>query len=193
MGQKWLLWACMGEKSFTMAPNTSRRGDLSFKLLVLTCPVRDKIRPASVGCAVSVNIFAQHAEKGPKSAFLGVLGEFCTGHAAAGVVWGEFCTGRAARELRRASFVPMGTWGRGAGGPCELPAAPNEAAIRSTSHADLSAAVVRGVSGRCSVISHAIPFKFHASLFQSVTTCHLCCGIACDLREGLGLRGRAVS
>ena len=84
-------------------------------------------------------------------------------------------------------------WGRGAGGPCELPAAPNEAAIRSTSHADLSAAVVRGVSGRCSVISHAIPFKFHASLFQSVTTCHLCCGIACDLREGLGLRGRAVS
>lgn len=162
-----------------MAPNTSRRGDLSFKLLVLTCPVRDKIRPASVGCAVSVNIFAQHAEKGPKSAFFDVLG--------------EFCTGRAARELRRASFVPMGTWGRGAGGPCELPAAPNEAAIRSTSHADLSAAVVRGVSGRCSVISHAIPFKFHASLFQSVTTCHLCCGIACDLREGLGLRGRAVS
>ena len=120
MGQKWLLWACMGEKSFTMAPNTSRRGDLSFKLLVLTCPVRDKIRPASVGCAVSVNIFAQHAEKGPKSAFFDVLGEFCTGHAAAGVVWGEFCTGRAARELRRASFVPMGTWGRGAGGPCGL-------------------------------------------------------------------------
>ena len=132
-----------------------------------------------------------------------MLGEFCTGHAAAGVVWGEFCTGRAARELRRASFVPgmplqvlcrasfvpMGTWGRGAGGPCELAAAPNEAATRSTSHADLSAAVVRGVSGRCSVISHAIPFKFHASLFQSVTTCHLCCGIACDLREGLGLCG----
>ena len=82
----------MGEKCFTMAPNTSRRGDLSFKLLVLTCPVRDKIRPASVGCAVSVNIFAQHAEKGPKSAFFDVLGEFCTGHAAAGVVWGEFCT-----------------------------------------------------------------------------------------------------
>ena len=132
-----------------------------------------------------------------------MLGEFCTGHAAAGVVWGEFCagcgadggvlgefcTGRAARELRRASFVPMGTWGRGAGGPCELAAAPNEAATRSTSHADPSAAVVRGVSGRCSVISHAIPFKVYASLFQSVAMCHLCCGIACDLREGLGLRG----
>lgn len=120
-----------------------------------------------------------------------------------GVAPGEFCTGRAARELRRvsfvpgmplqvlrrASFVPMGTWGRGAGGPCELAAAPNEAATRLTSHADPSAAVVRGVFGRCSVISHAIRFKFHASLFQSVTTCHLCCGIACDLREGLGLRG----
>ena len=116
---------------------------------------------------------------------------------------GEFCTGRAARELCRASFVPdaplqvlcgasfvpMGTWGRGAGGPCELAAAPNEAATRLTSHADPSAAVVRGVFGRCSVISHAIRFKFHASLFQSVTTCQLCCGIACDLREGLGLRG----
>lgn len=83
----------------------------------------------------------------------------------------------------------MGTWGRGAGGPCELAAAPNEAATRLTSHADPSAAVVRGVSGRCSVISHAIPFKFYASLFQSVAMCHLCCGIACDLREGLGLRG----
>lgn len=88
-----------------------------------------------------------------------------------------------------ASFVPMGTWGRGAGGPCELAAAPNEAATRLTSHADPSAAVVRGVSGRCSVISHAIPFKVYASLFQSVAMCHLCCGIACDLREGLGLRG----
>ena len=83
----------------------------------------------------------------------------------------------------------MGTWGRSAGGRCELAVQPDETATRSTSHADPSAAVVRGVSGRCSVISHAIPFKFHASLFQSVTTCHLCCGIACDLREGLGLRG----
>ena len=145
-----------------------------------------------------------------------MLGEFCTGHAAAGVVWGEFCTERAVRGLCwasfvpdmplqvlcrasfvpgmplqvlcGASFVPMRTWGRGAGGRCELAAAPNEAVTRSTSHADPSAAVVRGVSSRCSVISHAIRFKFHASLFQSVTTCHLRCGIACDLREGLGLR-----
>lgn len=131
-----------------------------------------------------------------------MLGEFCTGHAAAGVVQGEFCTERAVRGLCwasfvtdvplqvlcGASFVPMGTWGSGAGGRCELAAAPNEAVTRSTSHADPSAAVVRGVSGRCSVISHAIRFKFHASSFQSVTTCHLCCGIACDLREGLGLR-----
>lgn len=162
-------------------------------MLVCPCPVREKVLPARPGVGVRAKKFALQAQNGRKTLFLGVLGEFCTGHAAAGVVWGEFCTGRAARELRRASFVPMGTWGRGAGGPCELPAAPNEAAIRSTSHADLSAAVVRGVSGRCSVISHAIPFKFHASLFQSVTTCHLCCGIACDLREGLGLRGPAVS
>lgn len=102
---------------------------------------------------------------------------------------GEFCTGRAVRGLCWASFVPMGTWGRSAGGRCELAVQPDEAATRSTSHADPSAAVVRGVSGRCSVISHAIPFKFHASLFQSVAKCHLCCGIACDLREGLGLRG----
>lgn len=116
-------------------------------------------------------------------------GEFCTGRAARELCRASFVPGMPLQVLRRASFVPMGTWGRGAGGPCELAAAPNEAATRLTSHADPSAAVVRGVSGRCSVISHAIPFKFHASLFQSVAMCHLCCGIACDLREGLGLRG----
>ena len=118
----------------------------------------------------------------------GVLGEFCTGHAAAGVVPGEFCTGHAAAGVAPGEFCTDGDLGAWCWGPCELAAAPNEAATRLTSHADPSAAVVRGVSGRCSVISHAIPFKFHAFLFQSVTTCHLCCGIACDLREGLGLR-----
>lgn len=103
--------------------------------------------------------------------------------------WASFVPDVPLQVLCGASFVPMGTWGRSTGGRCALAAAPNEAATRSTSHADPSAAVVRGVSGRCSVISHAIPFKFHASLFQFVTTCHLCCGIACDLREGLGLCG----
>ena len=157
-------------------------GVVSVVPVVVLVFVREKIRPAwFVGDENGIKL-SQQEQNAPNWEILGVQGEFCTGSGAVWLVWGEFCTGRAARELRRASFVPMGTWGRGAGGPCELPAAPNEAAIRSTSHADLSAAVVRGVSGRCSVISHAIPFKFHASLFQSVTTCHLCCGIACDLR-----------
>ena len=115
-------------------------------------------------------------------------GEFCTERAVRGLYRASFVTDAPLQVLCGASFVPMRTWGRGAGGRCESAAAPNEAVTRSTSHADPSAAVVRGVSGRCSVISHAIHFKFHASLFQSVTTCHLCCGIACDLREGLGLR-----
>ena len=105
------------------------------------------------------------------------------------VCWASFVPDMPLQVLCGASFVPMGTWGRSTGGRCALAAAPNEAATRSTSHADPSAAVVCGVSGRCSVISHAIPFKFHAFLFQFVTTCHLCCGIACDLREGLGLHG----
>ena len=36
----------MGEKCFTTAPNTSCRGDFSFKTLVFPCPVCDIFRPA---------------------------------------------------------------------------------------------------------------------------------------------------
>ena len=41
----------------------------------------------------SVTIFALQAKKYPKSAFYGVLGEFCTGCADEGPVPGELCPG----------------------------------------------------------------------------------------------------
>jgi len=56
-------------------------------------PAREKVRPAPLGWAASVTIFALQAKKCPKLAFYGVLGEFCTGCADEWPVLGEFCTG----------------------------------------------------------------------------------------------------
>ena len=55
--------------------------------------VRYKVLPAWLVIGVSVKRFSLRAESGPKSAFLCVWGEFCTGWACRGCQWGEFCTG----------------------------------------------------------------------------------------------------
>ena len=58
--------------------------------------VRYKVLPAWLVIGVSVKRFSLRAESGPKSAFSGVLGEFCTGIARRGCVLDEFCRGRVA-------------------------------------------------------------------------------------------------
>ena len=60
-----------------------------------TC-MRDKVLPARVVGGSSGTKFSLLASNAPKSAFFGVLGEFCTGWAAGLDVLGEFCTGWAA-------------------------------------------------------------------------------------------------
>ena len=55
--------------------------------------VRYKVLPAWLVIGVSVKRFSLRAESGPKSAFSGVLGEFCTGIARRGCVLDEFCRG----------------------------------------------------------------------------------------------------
>ena len=58
--------------------------------------MRDKVLPARVVGGSSGTKFSLLASNAPKSAFFGVLGEFCTGWAAGLGVLGEFCTGWAA-------------------------------------------------------------------------------------------------
>ena len=57
---------------------------------------RYKVLPARVVGGGSGTKFSLHAKSGPKSAFWGLLGEFCTGWACQGRLLGEFCTGWAA-------------------------------------------------------------------------------------------------
>ena len=59
--------------------------------------MRDFFRPArrvGGGSGTKLSLLAQN---GPKTAFWGVLGEFCTGWVAEPGVLGEFCTGWARR------------------------------------------------------------------------------------------------
>ena len=69
--------------------------------------MRDKVLPARVVGGGSGKKFSLHAKGGPKSAFWGLLGEFCTGWACQGRLLGEFCTGWAAEPGSRASFVSL--------------------------------------------------------------------------------------
>ena len=55
--------------------------------------VRDFFLPACRVGGGSGTKFSLHAKSGPKSAFWGLLGEFCTGWACQGRLLGEFCTG----------------------------------------------------------------------------------------------------
>ena len=59
--------------------------------------MRDYFRPARVVGGGSGTKFSLHAKSGPKSAFWGVPGEFCTGWAVEPGVLGEFYTGWARR------------------------------------------------------------------------------------------------
>ena len=69
--------------------------------------VRDFFLPARRVGGGSGKKFSLHAKGGPKSAFWGSLGEFCTGWACQGRLLGEFCTGWAAEPGSRASFVSL--------------------------------------------------------------------------------------
>ena len=69
--------------------------------------VRDFFLPARRVGGGSGTKFSLHAKSGPKSAFWGVPGEFCTGWACQGRLLGEFCTGWAAEPGSRASFVSL--------------------------------------------------------------------------------------
>ena len=81
-----------GDGGFTLVCISGCRGVVGFNVAMSQLSVREKVRPAQLVAGLSVTEFAQHAKNGRKSAFYGVLGEFCTGPAQKGMC--------------RASFVP---------------------------------------------------------------------------------------
>ena len=68
-----------------------------------TC-MRDKVLPARVVGGSSGTKFSLLASNAPKSAFFGVLGEFCTGWAAGLGVLGEFCPGSTREGCEQGEF-----------------------------------------------------------------------------------------
>ena len=68
-----------------------------------TC-MRDKVLPARVVGGSSGTKFSLLASNAPKSAFFGVLGEFCPGWAAGFGVLGEFCTGSTREGCEQGEF-----------------------------------------------------------------------------------------
>ena len=75
--------------------------------------VRDFFLPAHRVGGGSGKKFSLHAKNGPKSAFWGSLGEFCTGWACQGRLLGEFCTGWACQGRLRGEFCTG--WAAGVG------------------------------------------------------------------------------
>ena len=69
--------------------------------------MRDKVLPARVVGGGSGTKFSLHAKSGPKSAFWGLLGEFCTGWAAEPGSRASFVSLRARRGLHRAFLAPI--------------------------------------------------------------------------------------
>ena len=68
--------------------------------------MRDFFLPARRVGGESGTKFSLLAQNGPKSAFWGSLGEFCTGWACQGRLLGEFCTGIARWGVCGESLVP---------------------------------------------------------------------------------------
>ena len=87
-----------------------RRGDAGFKApllgvssgvggfnaAILSCLLREKVRPAVLCHCERAKKFALHARNTPKSAFLCLLGELFRGSASGEAVLGEFFRGNAA-------------------------------------------------------------------------------------------------
>ena len=72
--------------------------------------VRDFFRPAGRvggGSGIKLSLLVLN---GSKSAFRGVLGEFCTGWARRGCVLGEFCAGYGPAKSCRMNSGSSGTW-----------------------------------------------------------------------------------
>ena len=90
MGVFGAVFGCSGDVGFSGPSSGVCSGVVGFNVAMVSCLVREKVRPAALCHRESAKKFAQHAQIGPNSAFLRLLGEFFRGRAAGGAVLGEF-------------------------------------------------------------------------------------------------------
>ena len=96
MGVLGAFFGCRGDGGFNGCCSGARSGVVGFNAAILSCLVREKVRPAWPDVCVSAKKFALHAQNTPQSAFLRLLGELFRGNAAGEAVLGEFFRGNAA-------------------------------------------------------------------------------------------------
>ena len=90
MGVFGAVFGCSGDAGFSGALLGVCSGVVGFNVAMVSCLVREKVRPAALWHRESAKKFAQRAQIGPNSAFLCLLGEFVRGNAGGGAVLGEF-------------------------------------------------------------------------------------------------------
>ena len=89
MGVFGAVFGCSGDAGFSGALLGVCSGVVGFNVAMVSCLVREKVRPAALCHRESAKKFAQRAQIGPTSAFLRLLGEFFRGDVAGGAVLGE--------------------------------------------------------------------------------------------------------
>ena len=93
MGVFGAVFGCSGDGGFNGCCSGASSGVVGFNAAMLSCLVRDKVRPVWPNVCVSAKKFALHARNTPQSAFLRLLGELFRGSASGGGPLGEFFRG----------------------------------------------------------------------------------------------------
>jgi len=93
-GAKWVflsaVFGCRGDVGFSGPSSGVCSGVVGFNVAMVSCLVREKVRPAALCHRESAKKFAQHAQIGPKLVFLRLLGEFFTEEPLEGLFWASF-------------------------------------------------------------------------------------------------------
>ena len=90
MGVFGAVFGCSGDAGFSGALLGVCSGVVGFNVAMVSCLVRDNVRPAALCHRESARKFAQCAQIGPNSAFLRLLGEFFAEMSLEGLCWVSF-------------------------------------------------------------------------------------------------------
>ena len=90
MGVFGAVFGCSGDAGFSGALLGVCSGVVGFNVAMVSCLVRDNVRPAALCHRESARKFAQCAQIGPNSAFLRLLGEFVAEMSLEGLCWVSF-------------------------------------------------------------------------------------------------------
>ena len=90
MGVFGAVSGCSGDAGFSGALLGVCSGVVGFNVAMVSCLVRDNVRPAALCHRESARKFAQCAQIGPNSAFLRLLGEFFAEMSLEGLCWVSF-------------------------------------------------------------------------------------------------------